>query len=177
MPVHVSRCRNLDLILRVKAVKKSHSPFVYSHELGYKGFEMEDDFLHVCQLLLSQKGHHMTRSTYAAHPYPVLVESAPLHHVCFQSIVDLGHELEGERLCPALAPNTVLISMLCLRRTLRMVVAGIQCVSRSYNFARTCRILAGERSSMISFAMTSIRASQSGGGMGVFSVTCSLPAR
>lgn len=58
--------------------------------------------------------------------------------------------------------------------TFRMVVAGIQCVSKSYNLARTCRIRAGERSSMISFAMTSIKASQSGGGIGVFSLTVSL---
>ena len=60
------------------------------------------------------------------------------------------------------------------RCTFNTVVAGIQCVSRSYSFARTSRIRAGERSSIISFAMTSIRASQSGGGIAVLSVTLSL---
>lgn len=59
-------------------------------------------------------------------------------------------------------------------RTFRIVVAGIQCVSKSYSLARTCKILAGERSSIMSLAMTSIRASQSGGGMGVFSEIWSL---
>lgn len=55
--------------------------------------------------------------------------------------------------------------------TLMIVVGGMQCVKRSYNLARTCMILCGERSSIISFAITSIRASQSGGGIGVLSVT------
>lgn len=59
-------------------------------------------------------------------------------------------------------------------RTFRIVVAGMQCVSKSYSLARTCKILAGERSSIMSLAMTSIRASQSGGGMGVFSEIWSL---
>ena len=59
-------------------------------------------------------------------------------------------------------------------RTLRMVVAGMQWLSKSYNFALTCNILAGVCSSMISFAICAIRASQSGGGIGVFSVTFSL---
>lgn len=58
--------------------------------------------------------------------------------------------------------------------TFKMVVAGMQCVSRSYSFARTCRMRAGERSSTISLAITSIKASQSGGGIAVFSETLSL---
>lgn len=58
--------------------------------------------------------------------------------------------------------------------TLRMVVGGIQCVKRSYSLARTCRILAGERSAMISSAVNEINASQSGGGIAVESVTFSL---
>lgn len=59
-------------------------------------------------------------------------------------------------------------------KVFRIVVGGIQCVRRSYNFARTCRILAGECSSSISLATWLIKASQSGGGMGVLSVTFSL---
>lgn len=60
------------------------------------------------------------------------------------------------------------------KHTFKIVVAGIQCVSKSYNFALTARILAGDRSAMMSLAITSINASQSGGGIGVFSFTTSL---
>jgi hypothetical protein len=58
--------------------------------------------------------------------------------------------------------------------TLSIVVGGMQCVKRSYNLARTCRILAGDRSAIISSATKEINASQSGGGIGVSSVTFSL---
>lgn len=58
--------------------------------------------------------------------------------------------------------------------TLRIVVAGMQCESRSYSFALACIIRAGDRSAMISLAIASINASQSGGGIGVFSDTFSL---
>lgn len=60
------------------------------------------------------------------------------------------------------------------RHTFKIVVGGMQWLKRSYNFARTCRILAGVCSAMISSAICAIRASQSGGGMGVLSVTFSL---
>ena len=36
--------------------------------------------------------------TYTSIPDPVLVECAPLDHVCFEDIIDLGHELESESL-------------------------------------------------------------------------------
>lgn len=58
-----------------------------------------------------------------------------------------------------------------------MVVGGMQCVSRSYSLARTCKILAGVCSSMISLAIWPISASQSAGGIGVVSVTFSLRHR
>ena len=72
---------------------------------------------------------------------------------------------------------SVLEVMICrdeARLTFRIVVAGMQWESKSYNLALTWRMRAGVRSSMISLAMTSIRASQSGGGIGVFSETLSL---
>lgn len=50
----------------------------------------------------------------------------------------------------------------------------MQCVRRSYSFDRTSKMRAGECSSMISLAICAINASQSGGGMGVSSVTFSL---
>lgn len=60
------------------------------------------------------------------------------------------------------------------RHTLIIVVGGMQCVSRSYNRARTCNSRAGDRSARISSAVNAIRASQSGGGIGVSSDTFSL---
>jgi hypothetical protein len=33
---------------------------------------------------------------YASCSYPVLVESAPFHHICFKAVVDLWHEFECE---------------------------------------------------------------------------------
>lgn len=36
--------------------------------------------------------------TYASHPYPVLVKSRPLDHLGLERVVDLGHELERQRL-------------------------------------------------------------------------------
>lgn len=53
-------------------------------------------------------------------------------------------------------------------------MGGIQCVRRSYKRARTCNIRAGDRSASISSAVKAMRASQSGGGMGVLSETFSL---
>lgn len=50
----------------------------------------------------------------------------------------------------------------------------MQCVKRSYSRARTCSNRAGDRSARISSAIKEIRASQSGGGTGVSSVTFSL---
>lgn len=108
-------------------------------------------------------------TTYASIPDPVLIECAPLHHVRLQAVIDLGHELECEGLYRSVSINVLLESPRSYIVTFRIVVAGMQCVSRSYSFARTCKILAGDRSSIISFAMTSMSASQSGGGMGVFS--------
>lgn len=61
-----------------------------------------------------------------------------------------------------------------LDHTFKTVVGGMQCVSKSYNFALTCKILAGECSATISLAICSIKASQSGGGIGVLSLTSSL---
>lgn len=112
--------------------------------------------------------------TYASHPYSVLIEGAPFHYIGLQAIVDLRHKLESESLHKSLSAECKYVKRKesC---TFKIVVAGMQCVSKSYNFARTCSIRAGVRSSTISFAMTSIRASQSGGGIGVFSVTLSLP--
>lgn len=112
--------------------------------------------------------------TYATHPYPVLVEGTPLHHVGFQAVVDLWHELEGESLGQVSHRPDNASLRFNHQCTFSTVVAGMQCVSRSYSLARTCKILAGERSSTISFAMTSMSASQSGGGIGVFSLTLSL---
>ena len=112
-------------------------------------------------------------NTYASISDPVLVERAPLDHVCFQDIVNFRHELESEGLVERVSKASI-TSMQKDSNTFRIVVAGIQCVSKSYSFALTCRIRAGERSSIISLAMTSINASQSGGGIGVFSVIWSL---
>lgn len=36
--------------------------------------------------------------TYAAVPDPVLVECTPFDDICFQDVVDLWHEFEGESL-------------------------------------------------------------------------------
>lgn len=104
----------------------------------------------------------------------MLVESAPSHHVCFQAIVDFRHELERKRLMRRPVSDVSIARSRSTALTLRIVVAGMQCVSKSYSFALVCMILAGDLSSTISFAMTSISASQSGGGMGVFSLTLSL---
>jgi hypothetical protein len=59
-------------------------------------------------------------------------------------------------------------------QTLMIVVGGMQWVRRSYNRARTCSKRAGDRSASISSAINEIRASQSGGGIAVLSVTFSL---
>lgn len=116
--------------------------------------------------------------TYTAIPYAMLIEGCPSHDVGFQAVIDFGHELEGQSLVfgSAVRSMTGKPRPISVRseRTFKMVVAGMQCVSKSYSFARTCRIRAGDRSAMISFAMTSIRASQSGGGIGVLSFTLSL---
>lgn len=58
--------------------------------------------------------------------------------------------------------------------TLRMIVGGMQCTSKSYSLPRTCSILAGVCSAMMSLATCSMSASQSGGGIIVFSDTFSL---
>lgn len=59
-------------------------------------------------------------------------------------------------------------------KVLIIVVGGMQWVSRSYSRARTCNSRAGDRSARISSAVKEIRASQSGGGIGVLSDTFSL---
>lgn len=70
-----------------------------------------------------------------------------------------------------------LLSTCAVWHTLIIVVGGIQWVKRSYNRARTCNSRAGDRSARISSAVNAIRASQSGGGIGVLSDTFSLMVR
>lgn len=57
---------------------------------------------------------------------------------------------------------------------MRIVVAGMQCVRRSYSLLRTCRIRAGVCSANISSAIWEMSASKSGGGIAVSSLTTSL---
>jgi hypothetical protein len=60
----------------------------------------------------------------------VLIECAPLDHVCFEDIVNLGHELEGESLDECVSKVPVW-SIRQDDQTFKMVVAGMQCVSKS----------------------------------------------
>ncbi len=53
-------------------------PFVYSHELRYESFEVDDDF--------------------TACPDAVFVERAPFHNFGLDAVIDLGHELECQSL-------------------------------------------------------------------------------
>lgn len=53
---------------------------------------MEDVFLDPSSVLYI----HNREVTYAAHPYAMLIQSRPLYHVCFQRVVNLWYELEGQ---------------------------------------------------------------------------------
>jgi hypothetical protein len=59
-------------------------------------------------------------------------------------------------------------------RVFMIVVESMQCDRRSYSDARTCKSRCGLRSWTICWAICSMRASQSGGGMCVVSVIFSL---
>jgi hypothetical protein len=149
----------VSLSTQICFVRDERLPFVYPHELRHKGFEMEDDL--------------------AARADAVLVESAPLDHLGLEGVVDSGHQFEGESLPCRMISNRSCEFWLEIHEgltkcTFKIVVAGMQCVSKSYSFPLTCNMRCGDRSSIISLAVTSIRASQSGGGIGVFSLTLSL---
>lgn len=131
---------------------------------------MENDFLHGA-LDLSNLSMFWSCNTYAALLDPVFIECRPSNHFGLQVVVDALNELECQGLEAVSTPQTILVRG---RLTLRIVVGGIQCVRRSYSRARHCSSLAGDRSARISWAIIWITTSQSGGGIGVLSVTFSL---
>lgn len=109
--------------------------------------------------------------TYAALFHSMFIERRPLDHLGFQGVVDLANKLESQGLKIV---NKTYFGFYVVGLTLRIVVGGMQWVRRSYSRARTCNNRAGDRSAKISWAVRAIKASQSGGGIGVLSVTFSL---
>ena len=76
---------------------------------------------------------------FTSHADAMLVESTPLDNVGLEDIVDFRHELEGQGLRGKSAEAyTDMVDV--ARLAFRMVVAGMQCVSRSYSLARTCKM-------------------------------------
>lgn len=72
--------------------------------------------------------------TYASVPDSVFVECTPLDHIGFQAVVDLGHEFESESLGLYVSIGVLRLVVSPLRvdgRTFKIVVAGMQCVSKS----------------------------------------------
>ena len=67
----------ISLVVKVK-IHTEQMSLVDPHELGDESFEVEDDL--------------------GAHANAVFVEGTPLYDLRFQSIIELRHELEGERL-------------------------------------------------------------------------------
>lgn len=111
----------------------------------------------------------------------MLVERGPSDDLGLESVVDFGDELERQGLTAKdtwVRPESRTDHAVTRDEggTLRIVVGGMQWVSRSYSRARTCNSRAGERSAKISSAVREMSASQSGGGTGVLSVTRSLHA-
>ena len=126
------------------------------HELGHERLEVED--------------------VLGADVDAVFVEGRPLDYLGAELVVDALDQTERQELSASVAVCSVR-GTAGGKNTLRMVVGGMQCVSRSYSLLRTCMILAGVCSARISSAIWLINASKSGGGMGVESFTQSLSQR
>lgn len=70
-----------------------HRPLENPHEFRNERFKMEDVFLERRQQ--TTKDRNMKQQTHAAQANAMLEERRPAYHICFQSIVDLGDQLEG----------------------------------------------------------------------------------